>query len=178
MGDRYTHFSRHDGADGPVLISNTFSSGYGQLSFVRVRIQYGGGPWPKGYPPEAMSSLMQRDPEWQYTGVGLAPIFQELGMGGPELWFPHYFSRVTPYTGTSMIWAAHAITIPLWFLSTVTAVLPAIKLQRLVRTKMRDIRSLRWRRRGLCGSCGFDIRFSPERCPECGVAAMKRSDIL
>jgi hypothetical protein len=60
-----------------------------------------------------------------------------------------------------------SVVLPLWFLLVVSGILPAVGLVR---------RSGWWRkrsrvRRGLCVGCGYDLRASPGRCPECGLAA-------
>jgi hypothetical protein len=58
---------------------------------------------------------------------------------------------------------AWAYAIPYWPLIILTAVLPAIRLcARSRESKMRAS--------GLCSSCGYDLRATPERCPECGTA--------
>ena len=57
-----------------------------------------------------------------------------------------------------------ALGFPLWCPFAVTALLPAIWLNTLVRQRRR--KKLR-----LCASCGYDLRASPERCPECGTPA-------
>lgn len=36
------------------------------------------------------------------------------------------------------------------------------------------MRGYRRRARGSCGHCGYDMRYSPSRCPECGCASRKR----
>jgi hypothetical protein len=59
-------------------------------------------------------------------------------------------------------WNFHATLVPYWALVAILGLLPA----RLLRqTSMR----WRWRRQGRCGACGYDIRHSTDRCPECGT---------
>jgi hypothetical protein len=41
-------------------------------------------------------------------------------------------------------------------------ILPLQRLPSLWRSRLR-------RRQGRCGKCGYDLRFSPDRCPECGA---------
>jgi hypothetical protein len=55
------------------------------------------------------------------------------------------------------------VTVPHWFAVAALLVLPAKKVQR----RWRDHRR---RAIGLCHACGYDLRATPERCPECGTA--------
>jgi hypothetical protein len=54
------------------------------------------------------------------------------------------------------------IAVPFWFLAAITGVLPAAWGVRLVRASHRQ-------RASLCASCGYDLRATPDRCPECGA---------
>ena len=54
------------------------------------------------------------------------------------------------------------VTIPYMAVSLVGLVLPAPKLRTLRGATSR-------RRHGKCESCGYDLRATPERCPECGM---------
>ena len=55
--------------------------------------------------------------------------------------------------------------VPYWLVVPLAGILPVISLRRLSRLR-RHFRT----RRGLCGGCGYDLRASRERCPECGEA--------
>jgi hypothetical protein len=56
------------------------------------------------------------------------------------------------------------VVIPHWFIAVISMLLPAWWLLRRHRAK-------RAARMGVCPSCGYDLRATPERCPECGTAA-------
>ena len=67
--------------------------------------------------------------------------------------------------------AFSGIVIPLWFPFLIFSSLPISYLA------MRFLRNSRMRNRirhGLCLNCGYDLRATPDRCPECGTIPEKR----
>jgi hypothetical protein len=67
-----------------------------------------------------------------------------------------------PYTDGFSVWRVVAVAIPCWFAVVVLAAWPGHCLILMTRE--------RWRKRsGLCAGCGYDLRASKERCPECGT---------
>ena len=57
---------------------------------------------------------------------------------------------------------ARSFSLPIWPVAVATAVLPALWL----RLTLRDRRRVK---EGLCRTCGYDLRGTLERCPECGA---------
>jgi hypothetical protein len=56
------------------------------------------------------------------------------------------------------------VAIPYWFIVLLTAIPPALW--------FRAARARRRRRAAQqCITCGYDLRATPDRCPECGTAA-------
>lgn len=51
-----------------------------------------------------------------------------------------------------------------WHLALLLSLPPTLLIARLLRRRRRVVR-------GLCTHCGYDLRASPDRCPECGLAA-------
>lgn len=55
----------------------------------------------------------------------------------------------------------HSVVVPLWLPMLLFAMAPATWVLRRRRRNRRNDR-------GMCPSCGYDLRATPERCPECG----------
>jgi hypothetical protein len=71
----------------------------------------------------------------------------------------------------SSIWSGKGINfrlvrIPLWPPFLVTVVLPLVYAVRMIRRLRREQSRRVW---GQCVTCGYDLRATPGRCPECGV---------
>ena len=64
----------------------------------------------------------------------------------------------------------HTVDLPYWMPLAATAVLPALWAWRA------NVRRRRQRRiaAGLCLDCGYDLRATPDRCPECGAQPERR----
>lgn len=60
--------------------------------------------------------------------------------------------------------------LPYYFLVVVTALLPGLFIGLFL---IRTLFSRRRSNRGLCAKCGYDLRATPERCPECGAVPPK-----
>ena len=70
-------------------------------------------------------------------------------------------------------WLRHGLlAFPYWFAVLVFAALPAWWLSAWHRRRRRAAR----RAAGQCVACGYDLRASPDRCPECGALAAAAVD--
>ncbi|HWE96831.1 MAG TPA: hypothetical protein VG269_22920 [Tepidisphaeraceae bacterium] len=67
--------------------------------------------------------------------------------------------------------ALRGVSIPHWFVAGISGVLPALWLARHRRERLARARSAG----GLCAACGYDLRASEGRCPECGVDPASRA---
>lgn len=53
-------------------------------------------------------------------------------------------------------------SVPIWLPATVAGLLPLLGVTRSIRRRLRT-------RSNFCSACGYDLRATPDRCPECGA---------
>jgi len=123
----------------------------------RIRTEWPGGGW--SYSTERLDpdQIVAPGPD-----VAVGVEWDVLGFGRRHYTWTSAFGTSTGFTYT-----LDETSLPHWLLCLFTALPPAIACARFARGRRRRRRS----RRGLCRACGYDLRATPGRCPECGTAA-------
>jgi len=92
------------------------------------------------------------------------PEFEKVGFEDADAeWHVAGFaaSNTTWYDGST----GRQFVVPFWFIAALTALIISAALG--LRPKKH--------RRGLCSSCGYDLRATPHRCPECGAVPARKA---
>jgi len=71
--------------------------------------------------------------------------------------------------GTSGEHFGHRVVVPYWFAALLTLIRPAKHFIHAYRARIRFAR-------GACQVCGYDLRATPDRCPECGTGPMQNDE--
>jgi hypothetical protein len=127
----------------------------GCLVAIRYKMAYSGTLW-----PEDGVSPQDRWGYWIDAPLSVAVVDYDILARGGSTRFGFGF----PNENDGRLNASfnQALMFPDWFVALLFAILPAIWLYRWRRSRRRFAAHL-------CQTCGYDLRATPERCPECGT---------
>jgi hypothetical protein len=103
---------------------------------------------------EAAALARTYDTAWSRLGL--------VAVRGPTTWQVNTGSTSTIYAECRSIW------LPYWLVAALALVLPARRGPSVIRSMRSSRPSI-----GHCPACGYDLRASPERCPECGIIPVR-----
>jgi hypothetical protein len=103
--------------------------------------------------PLALERESHPQTEWSYDHSDSDPVNR----------FALLFGTYSRYVGTTdpIPTSSWSLFIPYWIVIALTALEPVLAFRAAMRERQR-------RRTGICPICGYDLRATPDRCPECG----------
>ena len=108
---------------------------------------------------------------WSHRRFDHAPNLRIAMRSAYDSWgFAFEQQRSREVSWSSLRWRHYLLLFPHWAVVLALGV-PALG---LVRPVVSHARNRRRARRGLCLSCGYDLRATPGRCPECGAVPVVR----
>jgi hypothetical protein len=99
-----------------------------------------------------------------YGPVHPMTLAESMGLQYREIWIPWDLDPVEDRGGIATQRSAmgFSISLPNWLLAALIILLP-------LRTIWRHLKQQARSAKGLCRACGYDLRATPTRCPECGT---------
>jgi hypothetical protein len=138
---------------------------------IRISTEYQANPAKaqnSGFPSEHTGPAIPFSSNWQFQFITM-PAFLPVRMIHILLGF----GREQPWSffldGRTRCVENQGFKFPAWILVVAATILPAL----WTFTFLRNLRSHRWSAGGRCTRCGYDLRVTPDRCPECGKTVEK-----
>jgi len=152
--------SMQDGGPAPTEIRGwSIVSTMGNIQFVRSRVTIPALDGVQAAAWDKWRAVIKKRARWRSIPL---PDSMEASSG---FLFNHEQEAVPTAWSTARIFLDEwRFGLPYWLLAAVTTILPIA----------RGVKYMRWKRRpqlGRCATCGYDLRATPDRCPECGTAA-------
>ncbi len=129
-----------------------FRSGYGLISFW----------WTERDHPGRVGEMMSTN------YINTRRLFLDTGIIGFDTGIMGFEYNAAPAgqpvpISPGKLWRGHGVaTVPYWFLVLITLIPPLLWMRVALRRRARTARHQ-------CQRCGYDLRATPDRCPECGA---------
>ncbi len=155
-----------DHVDGPIYAIGSFGPGQlgfgmiGALPHAKIWVR----PWQKSPSVDRLiSDQILGETRWDFCGVEYSRQLLYCGRWGVD--YSHqlvYIGHDVPRHPVAYV----SLIIPFWLPVVVFLIGPLLT---FVPALVVRLRRRRRRKRGLCLTCGYDLRATPDRCPECGT---------